>query len=127
LGDNSDRTTRELANAYLALNRLDEALPNYQLLLQNNPNNVEAHSALAFIYAQQGRLEEAIQENQQVLQQAPDDYDSLKNLAILYQQLERWQDALDAAQQAQAVAPEADQPSWQQFITDLEKQLAEAG
>jgi tetratricopeptide (TPR) repeat protein len=127
LGDNSDRVISELANAYLALNRLDEALPNYQLLLQNNPNSVESHSALAFIYARQGRLEEAIHENQQVLQQLPDDYDSLKNLAILYQQMGRWQDALDAAQQAQAVAPESDQSSWQQFISNIEKQLAEAG
>ncbi len=127
LGDTSARTTRALANTYLALNAFDQALPNYQLLLQNNPDDVEAHSALAFIYAQQGRLEEAIHENQQVLQQLPNDYDSLKNLAILYQQAGRWQEALDAARQAQAVAPEADQPSWQQFITDIESQLDTAG
>ncbi|MEW5957103.1 MAG: tetratricopeptide repeat protein [Chloroflexota bacterium] len=124
LGDNSERTIRELANTYLALNQLENALPYYQLLLQNNPNHVEAHSALAYIYAQQGRLDEAIQQNQLVLQQVPNDYDSLKNLAILYQQLGRWQEALDAARQAQTLAPESDRPSWQQLITDLEKQLA---
>jgi len=124
LGDNSERVVRELANSYLALNQLDKALPHYQLLLQNDPGHVEAHSALAFIYAQQGRLDEAVQENQMVLQQVPNDYDSLKNLAILYQQMERWQEALDAARQAQTVAPETDQASWQQFIADLEQQLA---
>ncbi len=124
LDDNSERTIRELANAYLALNQLDQALPYYQLMVQNNPNQVEAHSALAFIYAQQGRLDEAIQENQMVLQQSPNDYASLKNLAILYQQLGQLQQALDAAKQAQTVAPESDQPSWQQFIADLEQQLA---
>ena len=59
-----------------------------------------------------------------VLQQAPNDYDSLKNLAILFQQAQRWPEALDAARQAQAVAPEAEQPSWGQFITDLETQMA---
>ena len=126
-GDNSERTVRELANAQLTLNLLEQALPNYQLLLQYNPNNVEAHSALAYIYAQQGRLDEAIQENQLVLQQLPDDYDSLKNLAILFQQAGRWQEALTMAQQAQAVAPEADQPSWQQFIANIESQIAAAG
>ena len=124
LDDSSERTIRELANTYLALNQLDRALPYYQLMVQNNPNQVEAHSALAFIYAQQGRLDEAIQQNQLVLQQVPNDYASLKNLAILYQQLGQWQQALDAAKQAQTVAPEADQPSWQQFIADLEQQLA---
>ena len=127
LGDESDRVTRELANAYLALERLDQALPNYQRLIQSNPNDVEAHSALAFIYARQGRLAEAIQENQQVLQLLPNDYDSLKNLAIIYQQQGQWQEALSAAQQAQAVAPEAEQPSWQQFIADLERQIAATG
>jgi tetratricopeptide (TPR) repeat protein len=97
------------------------------MLIQQNPNDVEAHSALAFIYAQQGRLDEAIQENQWVLQQLPNDYDSLKNLAILYQRKEQWPEALEAAQQAQTVAPEAEQPSWQQFITDVESALATAG
>lgn len=124
LGDNSDRTTRELANIYLALNSLDQALPNYQLLLEKKPNDVEAHSALAFIFAQQGRLDEAIHHNQLVLEQLPNDYDSLKNLAILYQQQAQLQEALEAARQAQAVAPEAERPSWDQFIANLENQLA---
>ncbi len=127
LGDNSDGTIRELANTYLALNLLELALPSYQLILQNNPNDVEAHSALAFIYAQQNRLDEAIQENQLVLQLLPNDYDSLKNLAILYQRKGQWQESLTAAQQAQAVAPESEQPSWEQFITDIENQLDTAG
>jgi tetratricopeptide (TPR) repeat protein len=127
LGDGSDRLTRELANAYLALEMFDQALPNYQRLLEYNPNDPEAHSALAFIYARQGRLAEAIQENQIVLQLLPSDYDSLKNLAILYQQQGQWQEALAVARQAQAVAPEAKQPSWQQFIADLEQQIAATG
>jgi tetratricopeptide (TPR) repeat protein len=127
LGTNSDRLARELANTYLSLNRFDEALNNYQLILQSNPNDVEAHSGLAFIYAQQGRLEEAIAQNEAVLQLVPNDYDSLKNLAILYQQRGQWREALEAAQQAEAVAPETDKPSWQQFITDIEQQIAATG
>jgi tetratricopeptide (TPR) repeat protein len=127
LGDTSDRTGRELANTYLALQAFDQALLEYKALVQYNPRDVEAHSAMAFIFAQQGRLDEAIQENQQVLQQAPNDYDSLKNLAILYQQKGQWQEALTAAQQAQAAAPETDQPSWEQFITDLQNRIAGSG
>jgi tetratricopeptide (TPR) repeat protein len=118
---------KELANIYLAQNSYDQALPLYQLVVQNSPNDIEAHSALAYIYAQQGRLHEALQENQLVLQQKPNDYDSLKNMAVIYQQMGQWQEALTFAQQAQAVAPEAEQPAWQQFITDVENQLASSG
>ncbi|MBN1221223.1 MAG: tetratricopeptide repeat protein [Anaerolineae bacterium] len=123
LGGSSDRTTRELANIYLASESFDQALPLYQSLVQLNPQDVEAHSALAFIYARQGRLPEALQENQRVLEQIPNDYDTLKNMAVLYQQLGQWPEALDYARQAQAVAPETEQPSWQQFIADVESQL----
>ena len=124
LGDSSSLTTRELANIYLSSNSFEQALPLYQSLVETNPNDVESHSALAFIYAQQGRLGEAIQHNLAVIQSLPNDYDSLKNLAILYQQGGQFQEALTYAQQAQTVAPEAEQPSWGQFITDLEGQIA---
>jgi tetratricopeptide (TPR) repeat protein len=127
LGDESDRTLRELANLYLGLKQFEQALPLYQRLLQTNPNDIEANSALAFIYAQQGRVDEAIQANQQVLQQKPDDYDSLKNLAILYQQKGQLQEALIAAKQAQAVAPAAEAANWEKFISDIENRLANAG
>jgi tetratricopeptide (TPR) repeat protein len=118
---------KELANIYLAQNSYDQALPLYQLVVQNSPNDAEAHSALAFIYAQQGRLHEAIQENQVVLQQIPNDYDSLKNMAVIHQQLGQWQEALTFAQQALDIAPEAEQPAWQQFISEVESQLASSG
>lgn len=121
-GDTSDRVIRELARSYFNQNAHAKALEAYQALLQLNPNDVEAHSALAFIYAQQGRPAEAIQHNQMVLQQRPNDYDSLKNLAILYQQQGQWQEALQAAQQAQAVAPATETSNWEQFIIDLENQ-----
>ncbi|MCB0197890.1 MAG: tetratricopeptide repeat protein, partial [Anaerolineae bacterium] len=126
LGDTSDKTLRELANIYLGQNAFEQALPLYEQLIQMNPGDVEAHSALAFMYAQQGQLDKAIEHNQMVLQQMPNDYDSLKNLAILYQQQGELQQAFDIAQQAQAAAPEAEQPSWEQFIADLESQLAES-
>jgi tetratricopeptide (TPR) repeat protein len=124
LGDNSDGTLKELANLHLSLNSLDQALSLYQLVLERNPADVEAHSALAFIYAQQGRLEEAIQHNQRVLEQLPTDYDSLKNLALLYKQTGKLQESFEAAQQAQAAAPDTEKSTWETFIADLQTQLA---
>jgi tetratricopeptide (TPR) repeat protein len=123
LGDNSNRTIRELANTYLSMEAFDQALPLYQLLVQENPNDVEAHSALAYIYAQQDRLAEAIAENQVVLELLPEDYASWKNLAVLYQQQELWSEALTAAQKARSLAPQSDLDSWDQFIAGLENQL----
>ena len=126
LGDNSDTTLREAANLYLAQEAFDQAVPLYEQLITLNPADVESHSALAFIYAQLGNLDQAIEHNRLVLDQLPNDYDSLKNLAILYQQKGDLQQAFDAAQQAQAVAPDAEQASWEQFIADLESQIAES-
>jgi tetratricopeptide (TPR) repeat protein len=124
LGNGSPQLLKELGSIYLTNNNYEQALPLYQFVSQNNPADVEAHSALAFIYAQQGRTDEAIEQNQLVLQQLPSDYDSLKNLAILYQQKGQLREALSMAQQAKVVAPEADKPSWDPFIADLEDQLA---
>lgn len=126
LGDTSDRTLRGLATIYLEQDSFDQAASIYEQLIQADSSDVESHSALAFIYAQQGQTDRAIQHNQLVLQQLPNDYDSLKNLAILYQQKGELQQAFDAAQQAQATAPEAEQPSWEQFIADLESQMDES-
>jgi len=126
LGDTSDRTTRSMANIYLAANQYEQAVPLYQTILQKQPNDIEAHSALAFIYAQQGRIDEAILHNQKVVEQSPNDYDSLKNLAILYQQQQNYPQAMTYAQQAQAVSPEAEKASWEQFIGNLQN-LMNAG
>lgn len=123
LGDGSDRTVRNLANSYLASNQLEQAESTYQLILEQNPNDVEANSALAYIYAQQGRLDDAILHNQKVLEARANDYDSLKNLAILYQQKQEWQTSLNYAQQAEQAAPDTEKPSWAQFIQNLQTQI----
>ncbi len=122
LGDNSDQTLRSLANTYLAAKQFDQAETNYRLILEQNANDVEANSALAYIYAQQGRIDDAILHNKKVLEQRANDYDSLKNLAILLQQKQQWDEALKYAQQAQQAAPEAEKPSWAQFIQNLQNQ-----
>lgn len=123
-GDNSTAVLRETANIYFTQKNYEQALPLFELILQSAPTDVETHSALAFLYAQQGRLAEAIDHNRQVLEQRPNDYDTLKNLALLYQQQGDLQASFEAAQQAQAVAPEAEQASWEKFIADLEAQIA---
>jgi tetratricopeptide (TPR) repeat protein len=123
LGDKSARTLRELGNIYLVSEDYDNAQPVYQQLIENNPDDVESHSALAYIFARQGRVDDAITHNRAVLERSPNDYDSLKNLAILYQQSQRLPEALEAANNALTAAPEGEQASWSQFIANLEAQM----
>lgn len=124
MGDERIEVALDLAEAYLSLQQWDGAAENFQRVLALQPNNVQAHSALAYVYAQQGRLAEAIQENQAVVQLLPNDYDSHKNLAILYQQAGDLAQALASAQRAAELAPEADKASWETVLSNLEQELA---
>ena len=91
----------------------------YQQVIELEPSNALAHSALAYVYARQGRLEEAVFENLQVLELLPNDYNSLKNLAILYQQVEDIPKAIEAAELALPLAPEAEQEALEAFLEQL--------
>jgi cyclophilin family peptidyl-prolyl cis-trans isomerase/tetratricopeptide (TPR) repeat protein len=91
----------------------------YQQVIELEPSNALAHSALAYVYARQGRLEEAISENLQVLELLPNDYNSLKNLAILYQQVGDIPKAIEAAELALPLAPETEQEALQAFLEQL--------
>jgi len=117
-------TLKSLGNIYLSLEKLPEAEKAYNRLITLTPTDIESRSALAYVYAKQNRFDESITQHQFVLQQDPNNYSSLQNLAVLYQQSKKWREALDAAQKALKVAPEADAPKWQQFITEMENQLA---
>jgi cyclophilin family peptidyl-prolyl cis-trans isomerase/tetratricopeptide (TPR) repeat protein/MFS family permease len=102
----------------------DGAEPVYQRILELDPGNAQAHSALAYIFALQGRRDEAIAENLKVLEVLRDDYSSRKNLAILYQQAGRLDLALREAQLALGLAPEADRIALEAFIEQLKQQGA---
>ena len=101
----------------------EKAIEAYQQTLKLSPGQALAWSALGYIYAQQGNLTEAISANQKVTQLSPRDAASWRNLAILYQQTNQIQPALDAAQEALRYAPEADKPTLQALVQQLQAQL----
>ncbi|MEM7345414.1 MAG: tetratricopeptide repeat protein, partial [Chloroflexota bacterium] len=117
-------SAKELANIHLSANELEQALPYYEIAIQQNPNDFESYSALAYIYSQQGRIVEAIEANLTVLRLVPNDYDSSKNLAILYQQNQQLPEALSWARTSRDLSPEADIPQWDALIASLESQVA---
>ncbi len=91
----------------------------FQQVLELDPSNGQAHSALAYVYARQGRLSDAVAENLVVVSLLPEDYNSHKNLALLYQELGDLDDAIASGERALALAPEADRPALEAFLEQL--------
>lgn len=101
----------------------DKAIAAYEQTLKLSPGQSQAWSALGYIYAQQGKVTEAISANQKVTQISPTDASAWRNLAILYQQTNQFQVALDAAQEALKYASDADKPTLQALVQQLQAQL----
>jgi cyclophilin family peptidyl-prolyl cis-trans isomerase/tetratricopeptide (TPR) repeat protein len=109
----------ELLNAGQAQLQAEDwpaALDSYNQVVELDPNNAVAHSALAYIYARQGDLDKAIEENLAVVSLLPNDYNSYKNLAILYRQKGMMDEAISAAEKALTLAPEQDKEALRVFI-----------
>jgi cyclophilin family peptidyl-prolyl cis-trans isomerase/Tfp pilus assembly protein PilF len=85
----------------------------FQQVLELDPNNGQAHSALAYLYARLGRLDDAV------------DYNSHKNLALLYQEMGALDDAIASGERALALAPEADRPALQTFLDQVRQMQGE--
>lgn len=90
-------------------------------ILTFDPDNLQAHSALAYVYARQGRGNEAIAENLKVVELMPDDYNSHKNLALLYQQRGEIEKAITEGEAALSLAPEEDVAALQAFLGQLQQ------
>jgi cyclophilin family peptidyl-prolyl cis-trans isomerase/tetratricopeptide (TPR) repeat protein len=103
----------------------DAAEQTFEQVLQLSANNVQAHSALAYIFARQGRADEAIAENWTVIGLMPDDYNSFKNLALLYAQRGMIDEALSAAERAFELAPDEQREAVHLFIEQLTEQQAD--
>jgi cyclophilin family peptidyl-prolyl cis-trans isomerase/tetratricopeptide (TPR) repeat protein len=93
----------------------------YNQILELDPGNVFAHSALAYVYAKDGQLDQAIAENLAVLSQMPADYNSHKNLAILYQQTGQIDKAIAEAEQALTLAPDDEKATVQTYLDQLKQ------
>ncbi len=114
-----------LRRAQLALQAQDweGAIADYEQASKLSPTDVRALSGRAYALAQMGRTDEAIAANLSLLGINPNDLSSMQNLAILYQKKGQIQQALAYAQQARDAAPEAQRPTYETLVQQLEKQL----
>lgn len=74
------RIHTELAQHYLALGNLQDALAKLQLALKFDPSYVPAHTVIAFVYEKIGKLPEAEENYRQAQQLAPAKGDTNNNL-----------------------------------------------
>lgn len=62
------------------LDRLDDAIREFQTALQLNPNDADGHNNLGVLFAKQGRWDDAIREFQTALKINPNHVNAQNNL-----------------------------------------------
>jgi Tfp pilus assembly protein PilF len=105
-----------LAHAYEALNRPDEAAEEYRALIALEPENFFAHNNLGVIYDKKKRYDEAIAEFEKALQIEPGNAMALNNLATAKNNKAIVQDRQTQIQRAEKAAqakPKDPQASYQ--------------
>jgi len=98
---------RELANAYDAMNLLQDAELEYQRAIELRKGYWLGYKDLAVFYQKHGGLREALPLFELVVQLAPESGSSYRNLGGLYSKLARYSDATDAYKRAVEIDPSA--------------------
>ncbi len=96
-----------LGLVYFQHGRLDEAIAQYQKVLQFNPDETDALNNLGSAFLQQGRLDEAIEHYQKALAINPDSAETHYNLGNALFQQGRTDEAMMHYQKALAINPDS--------------------
>ena len=96
---------RELAKAYDALDKTEEAAATYQAAIQMHPTYWAGYRDFAVFYQNHGRFHEALRYYQMVLQLTPDSYLGLGNIRGLYLQLKMPSKATEYLQRSISLKP----------------------
>ncbi|MCS6801053.1 MAG: O-antigen ligase family protein [Chloroflexota bacterium] len=121
------------ANAKLQEGDRDGAAPHleaakgyYQRVIELDPNQPIAHSALGFIYNAQGDTRAAIEANERAAAIVPNDLPTRRNLALLYRELALQTNdpsarakAIEEARLAMSLAPDNERVALAQLIAEL--------
>ena len=96
-------------NEYMQSGQFDKAIPEFEAVLQMQPEQVSALTNLGVAYYNVGRLDDAIAQYQKALALAPGDADIHSNLAAAYVQKSQLDQALAEYQKAIDINPELHQ------------------
>jgi tetratricopeptide (TPR) repeat protein len=95
-----------LGNALLKMGSVDEAIAQYQMALQINPDYAEAHNNLGNALLRKGNVDEAIAQYQKVLQIKPDYAKAHNNLGSALLQKGSMDEAIAHYQKALQIKPD---------------------
>jgi tetratricopeptide (TPR) repeat protein len=96
-----------MAQAYAALNKLDDAEKTYQRFIELRPQYYRGYNMLASFYIQQAQYDKAAQIYQQAIRLAPENSQLYYNLGGAYLFLGKDNDAISALQQSIKIRPTA--------------------
>ncbi len=88
-----------------AQGKWDEAIQQYELVLQTRPRNAEAHNNLGLALAAQRKWNEAIQHYEQALKSKPNLPFAHNNLGVAFAEQGKWQEASQHYEQALQSSP----------------------
>ena len=103
---NNPRAHENLGVALERAGRLPEAIRQFEIALQINPDAIKANNNLGIALGEAGRLDEAVAHFRQVLEADPGFADAHCNLGFALVQLGRSQEAIDHFQQALRLDPD---------------------
>jgi superkiller protein 3 len=96
----------EQGNEYARQGDFEQAITEYEAVLEAEPDNVSAMTNLGVALYNVGRLDEAVAQYQDALEIAPNDADIHSNLGAAYVQKGQLQDALVEYEQAVDLQPD---------------------
>ncbi len=109
-----------LANAYLDMNKLDDAVKEFQLAIELQPENALAHCNLANTLKKQGKMAEAISQYEEALRYEPNLADTRYNYALALSQSGKTDQALQEFQRTLQCFPSDLAAYWtQQQMADI--------
>jgi predicted TPR repeat methyltransferase len=89
-----------LGNAFKEQGRLEEAVVQYRLALDGDPNYAEAHNNLGTILRRQGKFDEAVVQYEQAIAAAPDFAEAHYNLGNVFKEQRQFDKAVTHYRQA---------------------------
>jgi cyclophilin family peptidyl-prolyl cis-trans isomerase len=123
-GEGSVEELMALGSQQVNSGDLPGAEETFKQIVELDAENIQAHSALAYIYFQQGQYDDALAETEIMLEIAPDDFANYANMAVIYQEKGDMDEAVAAAEKSVELAPEAERMAVKDFF--IEQGLLEA-
>lgn len=98
--DNSGDIHLQLGVRYLGMNKLEVAKENLLQALKNNPDNAQAHNALAFLYEKLNQADKAKEHYETALDLTPDDLGVKNNFGRFLCEHGEFEDGMELLSQA---------------------------